>query len=31
MSQLGQKFNKRAHVLGRKIESKGRVLGQKAN
>jgi hypothetical protein len=30
-TRLGQKFNKRAHVLGRKIESKGRVLGQKAN
>ena len=30
-TRLGQKFSKRAHVLGRKIESKTKVLGQKAN
>ena len=31
MSSLGQKFSRKAQVLGKKLESKSRVLDQKAN
>ena len=31
MSNLGMKFSRKAQVLGKKIESKSRLLGAKAN